>query len=122
MTIELSFLHLFLMVLGAIIGANLGIRGIIVLKFILALIFVLIVIPLSIAPEIQSFLIVNLNIHLPGIIIYGLVITFVLLLFKEFGRELSSFLSPEALSPLENRILGLSLGTALGFFAAEFLF
>jgi hypothetical protein len=110
------------MILGAIIGANLGIRGIIVFKFILALIFLLIVIPMSFAPKFQDFMSVNLNIEIPGIIAYGLVIVFILWLFREFGYQLSSFINPEVLSPLENRIFGLSLGTALGFFTAEFLF
>ena len=122
MNFDLGFLHFLLMTVGAIAGANLGLRGQTVFIFILIMISSLILFPMYIGGFIYDHFAAGPKEWIPAFIPYGVVLIFVLIAFRSFGEMLTEYLSPFELSQLEDKILGLGLGVALGFFTAAFLF
>ena len=122
MNFDMHFLHYLFMAVGAIAGANLGLRGQAVFIFILVMISMLILIPMSIGGLIYDNFATGPREKIPAFVPYGIVLIFVLIGFKVLGEILAEFISPSALSPLEDKILGLGLGVGLGFFIAAILF
>ena len=122
MNLEMGFLHYLLMALGAVVGANLGLRGQAVFSFILLMIAMLILAPTYIGSCIHEHFAHRPKAAIPVAVPIGFVIILILIVFRMLGEVLMTFLGPGELSPIEDRIFGLALGAALGFFAAAFLF
>ena len=122
MNFDMNFLHYLFMVFGAIAGANLGLRGQAVFIFILVMVSMLILLPMYIGGFIFDHFATGPKEKIPAFIPYGIVLIFVLIGFKVLGEILADFISPAELSPLEDKMLGLGLGVALGFFTAAILF
>ena len=122
MNFDLGFLHFLFMTVGAIAGANLGLRGQAVFIFILIMVSMLILIPMHIGGFIYDHFAAGPKEKIPVFIPYGIVLIFVLIGFKVLGEMLAYYINPEELSPLEDKMLGLGLGVALGFFIAAILF
>ena len=122
MNFDINFFHYLFMVAGAIAGANLGLRGQAVFIFILVMTSMLILIPMYIGGFIYDHFAVGPKEKIPAFIPYGIVLIFVLIGFKVLGEILADFIGPAELSPLEDKMLGLGLGVALGFFTAAILF
>ena len=122
MNFDLNFLHYLFMALGAIAGANLGLRGQAVFIFILIMVSMLILLPMYIGGFIFDHFADGPKEKIPEFIPYGFMLILVLIAFRSFGEMLAYYLSPVELSPLEDKMLGLGLGVALGFFTAAILF
>ena len=122
MNFDFGFLHFLIMTIGAIAGANLGLRGQAVFIFILIMVSMLILLPMYIGGFIYEHFAPGPKEWIPAFIPYGVVLIFVLIAFKSFGEMLAYYIGPAELSPLEDKMLGLGLGVALGFFTAAFLF